>query len=257
MLTEMEIIHFRLHCDRPGHVALSYKMWSDDDDWLPSPSEEPIELFRLDSDGKQILPGGSPDVVQPLYESRQQYASIKANIDRMRNFLKYEEYQWWEQLFSNPSDTICGEATWFLDLLQPLQQHNNTPTSENTESPLAIAMERERRVRHVYSGKKRSSNQIVTPTKEKKRLKETGYMLAIEEDSELFLGKVTTLGNTTLTMQLFTGTLSGSWYPITSSQGRHYEKTFRKDRVKDDMIFCLTPSGKIPGKVKERLNRYF
>ena len=67
----------RVYCDKPGHVAFSYKMWSNDAMWLPLPEQERLELFKLDSAGKQILPTCVPSIVELVHELRQNYKNIQ------------------------------------------------------------------------------------------------------------------------------------------------------------------------------------
>ena len=82
--------------NRPGHVglALNTKMWSTDAEWQPTPDQTAIELFKLDSNGKQILPEGQPEIVRPQFDLRQSFDDIKKNVSKMRSFISHEQNEW-------------------------------------------------------------------------------------------------------------------------------------------------------------------
>lgn len=176
----------------------------------------------------------------------------------MRTFLSYHEHQWWQTLFDDPKSLLHKAIPWYFDEFEPLLVTPSPVTRENTDSPLELALERERTGRQVYSGRRRTQamRKTATPTKEKRNMSEdTGYMLAIESD-ELFVGKVTSIGISTISMILYTGTLTGCWEPLESAQGNQYVKDFLKKNLKDDMIFHLTGSGKLPAPMKTKLSKF-
>lgn len=80
-------------------------------------------------------------------------------------------------------------------------------------------------------------------------------MLAIEKDRELFVGKVTTIGRSTIAMVMYTGTPGGCWEPMKSAHGNNYVNEFPKDCVKDDMIFYLTAPGKLPVATRAKISK--
>ena len=53
----------RIQKDDVGHVLVQYKRLSTDEEWHPKFEERPLEIFKIDSNGDQITPEGSPDPV--------------------------------------------------------------------------------------------------------------------------------------------------------------------------------------------------
>lgn len=247
--------------DRPDHVAMQTKLWSTDAEWQPSPNEEALELFKLDQNGKQILPTGAPELVKPVFNLRQNYDDIKRNVEKMRNFLKHGQHEWWSQLFENPESLFSATEDWYLEVLSPLER--DVPVQQNTESPespMQLAMVRERNALQVYTGKRKKpqvKTNETTPIKNKKHIRpELGYMVTVQQDGELYVGKVSKIGNTTLDIVLFTGTLCGSWAPCRTQNGRYYTKVFAKDLIKENMIFYLTANDKLPACIKHILSKF-
>lgn len=245
--------------DRPDHVAMKTKMWSTDTEWEPNANEDPIELFKLDETGKQVLPTGTPNLVQPEFNLKQNFEDIRNNVGKMKNFLNHEQTVWWNHLFESPEAHFSTLEEWYLNVLQPLQPDTPQEIVEWTESPLQLAMERERNALPVYSGKRkaRSKTNKATPTKNKKSIRaDIGYMVAVEEEDEMLVGKVSDIGNTTLNIVPFNGTLNGCWEPVTTPSGKTYIKTIAKNSVKDNMVFYLTASKKLPAVVKNNLMKH-
>jgi hypothetical protein len=56
-------IYFRLFKDKADHVAVKYKFYSTDDEWMPKENDNAIELFQLDEDGCQMTPHGNLCIV--------------------------------------------------------------------------------------------------------------------------------------------------------------------------------------------------
>lgn len=240
--------------DRPRHVAMTTKLWSTDKEWRPRADEDPLELFKLDSHGNQVLPIGHPQMVCPVFSLRQNYEEIERNIRRMKNFISHEQNEWWTKLFSDPEKVLSQPGIWFLDLMKPYEDEGHQEVSVNVESPLQFAMERERTGSRVYTGKHKSTPaQSITPKKQKKCVRESvGYMLAVEKEEELFVGKVTEVGRTTFEMMLYTGSLTGQWAPVELGEGRRISEVFPKEAIKEDMVFYLTPNEKLPAVMKAK-----
>ena len=115
-----------------------------DAEWQPTPDQPAIELFKLDSNGKQILPEGQPEIVRPQFDLRQSFDDIKKNVSKMRSFISHEQNEWWEQLFDNPEGLLSQTDDWFWDWIRPHITDTPQPSNLNVESPLQFAMERER-----------------------------------------------------------------------------------------------------------------
>ena len=56
---------FRIFKDDAGHVTVKYKKTSAEDEWHPRPNERSLEIFKIDKDGVQLSPSGSPQLVKP------------------------------------------------------------------------------------------------------------------------------------------------------------------------------------------------
>ena len=79
---------------------------STDAEWQPTPGQPAIELFKLDSNGKQMLPEGQPEIVRPQFDLRKSFDDIKKNVSKMRSFISHKQNEWWEQLFDNPEGLL-------------------------------------------------------------------------------------------------------------------------------------------------------
>ena len=62
--------------DRPGHVSISYKNWSRDDQWHPLQGEDSVELFKLDENGEQIAPTSIPKLVEADWNNKNDIQGI-------------------------------------------------------------------------------------------------------------------------------------------------------------------------------------
>ena len=82
-----------------------------------------------------------------------------------------------------------------------------------------------------------------------------GFMLAFSEDGELGVGKVTHIGEKSLNIVVYQGHLTGQWLPTVDPCGKEVTREIRKASVIDGLMFALTPSNKLPGNVKEKLER--
>lgn len=65
------IFFFRIYIDEGDHVAVQYKKLSTDDVWHPRANEKPLELFRLNSRGKQQVPKGHPPILQQFLDEEE------------------------------------------------------------------------------------------------------------------------------------------------------------------------------------------
>jgi len=249
--------------DRPGHVALSYKNWSTDSDWEQKTDDgEPLEILKRDAEGNQMVPSGVPDIVAPDYERKNCLDDIKKNIQRLRLFLRYTQHEWWSKLFENPGASFLNQCDWYFDELriQMLPEGHTEDRGEQQEvfSPLQLALDKERSIPKVQTGKRKAkpSKKQPTPTKLKRPVGEgMGYMVAVEDEDEgeLCVGKITSVGRTTVDIIMYTGSHNGVWSPVQSQQGKQYIRTIPKASIKDDMFFSLTQAGNLPARIKIQL----
>jgi len=165
MINFLKLFYFsfvRIYKDDQGNVALKYKNWSSDEDWLPHSDQEPLEIFKKDLLGRQIMPSGKPGVIAPvLLEGKQDINGIMKNIEKLKKYITNEDYQWWVTFFDNPYQHLSSpeSAEWYFDKL--LSWNDNTLMQQNDElahlpdpppvSPLALAMAREREIPQVIT----------------------------------------------------------------------------------------------------------
>ena len=250
--------------DRPGHVALSYKNWSTDKDWQQNTEDdEPLEILKRDSEGNQMTPDGIPNIVHPEYGRKNCLGDIKKNVQRTRQFLRFTEYEWWTGFLENPGSSFVPETQygWYFDELRTqmlpegLVEDNNE--QEQVFSPLQLALEKERSIPNVQTGKrKKLAKKQLTPTKQRRTVGEgNGHMVAVENDGDLCVGKITTVGRTTVDITMYTGSLNGVWSPAKSQQGKYYTQSVPKATIKDDMFFYLTKAGNLPARIKSQLRK--
>ena len=205
--------------DRPGHVAVQTKLWSTDPEWKPGLDEEPLELFEPSNEGMQIFPTGVLELVKPHFNLRHNFEDIARNIAILKHFPPHEQTKWWRQLLEDQQSLVLPAEEWYLAVLRPLEPDVQVQkTTKSTESPMQLAMERDRNAVPVYTGKRKKPQKTnrITPTQNKKHVRhELGYTMVTERDDEVFVGKVSQIRNTTTDIVLFTGTQNGSWAPIT------------------------------------------
>ena len=114
-----------------------------------------MDIFRLDPDGKQQLPSGSPALVTPDYSRKQSLEDIRSNIARLKAYLTYDQFQWWQSFLTDPG-CYEKESVWYLErLLTQVVREDDLPRGEDVASPLALAMTKERSIPRVQTGTKR------------------------------------------------------------------------------------------------------
>ena len=134
-----------------GNVCIKYKNWSTDIEWLPQQSEDQLELLKLDPSNHQMIPEGLPLIVPPDRARKQDLNAIKANIDKLKDFLSFHQYAWWEDFFAVGT---TREEMWFPHVLElsrgtaQSMQTNSVPNQSCQLSPLSLHMENVRK-KHV------------------------------------------------------------------------------------------------------------
>lgn len=130
---------------------MRYKNWSTDKDELPLDGSEPLEIFKVDGDGNQITPVGQPSVVTPEFDRKMNIELVQRNLERIKDYLTWAEYQWWEKFFKDPPSCIdSGSESWYLNHLQPCETViHAAPQSSGAGSILSVKMQRERSIPEV------------------------------------------------------------------------------------------------------------
>ena len=93
--------------NRPGHVVLNTKVWSTDAEWQPTPEQPAIELFKLDSNGKQILPERQPEIVRPQFDLRQSLMTSRRTSLRWEVLYHISKMNGGNSCFDNPEGLLC------------------------------------------------------------------------------------------------------------------------------------------------------
>ena len=114
-----------------------------------------MEIFKKDLLGRQKIPSGKPSIIAPVLDGRQDINGIKKNIEKLKKYIKDEDYQWWLTFLNNPFQHLSSPefAEWYFDKVMPW--NDNTSTQQNvgadppTVSPLTLAMAKEREIPQV------------------------------------------------------------------------------------------------------------
>ena len=138
---------FRFNCDRPGHVAVSYKMWSTEQAWQPLSSDDSVEIFKLDDNGKQIIPQGEPEIVESERERKNNFQEIKSNLVKNKTFISARESEWWETFMTQEGPSVPDP--WYLKDIVKFKKVADNTANELTVSPLTEVMEPERTIPKV------------------------------------------------------------------------------------------------------------
>lgn len=119
--------------------------------WLPQPDQPSLEIFRLDEHGQQVMPEGIPVIVNTDFNKKNNLESVKSNVTRMKNFLAYGQWCWWEDFFQDPQAQIPAADPWYMTQYEPQEASNPNPSEQPiVVSPLASLMQPERNlVQHV------------------------------------------------------------------------------------------------------------
>lgn len=105
----------------------------------------------------------------------------------------------------------------------------------------------------MYTGNRKTLN----PTSESApKAVMNGSLLLIVEGSEIYTGKIMAVSNDIVEIRLYCGDINGTWQPSLDGSGEYMKKIVKLNNVKQDMIFNLTKNNKLPGDIKQVLQRY-
>ena len=62
-------------------------MWSSQEAWQPLSSDDSVGIFKLDDNGKQIIPQGDPEIVDSERERKNNFQNIKSNLVKNKTFI--------------------------------------------------------------------------------------------------------------------------------------------------------------------------
>lgn len=119
---------YRFYKDTQEHVACKYKLWATDAEWLPANDRAAIEILKLDENGKQMIPEGTPAIVKSdFFKSVDMKQLSLSTVAQVHNFDDSAQYEFW---LDWTKDVNCVEmwsnmAThneWFLDTFPPFKE---------------------------------------------------------------------------------------------------------------------------------------
>jgi len=83
-----------------------------------------------------------------------------------------------------------------------------------------------------------------------------GYMIAAEENGEVYVGKAISLENGMVTVTLYRGTTNGTWGPVLTANNAQLIKKISIKNINEDRIFFLTTSNRLPQDIRAFLRTH-
>lgn len=115
-------------------VCFRYKNWSADEEWLLLPTEEQLEIFKLDDNNEQMIPPGHPELVAPGIMRKQDIPAIQRIILKLKQFLTSSQNLWWSDLFNSMFTSDISD--WYLTVFKALKSNFNRPLKMSPLFPL-------------------------------------------------------------------------------------------------------------------------
>lgn len=128
---------------------MQYKHWGADEMWLPHAGDEPLQPFKLDSHGQEVLPVGLPLKVLPEWAKKNDLDGVKQYITKFHPFMTKEQQQWWDRWLTDENNRGGPYEDWLPSFLQDTNTYSEPhilPSTEEEElqSPLFAVMAAER-----------------------------------------------------------------------------------------------------------------
>lgn len=141
------ILFFYRITEQDGDIKWHYKHWSADDEWLPTPDQPVIDLFKRDSTQSQTIPQGYPQLVQPDWRKKVAPEDVQSNIEKLSSTLTSQQKAWWDSFLQHIMATITDEDTHWLKKFLECDRRAQviSVVTEPLQSPLAPLIEAERR----------------------------------------------------------------------------------------------------------------
>lgn len=96
---------YRFTSDGTGHVNLSFKYWTTDEQWKPLPGQERLEIFRCHpGTQRQMLPEGLPDLVPALFDLKTDFVELSKSIQKIQDMIPPNEHAWWLNWLNQDED---------------------------------------------------------------------------------------------------------------------------------------------------------
>ncbi|VDI54065.1 Hypothetical predicted protein [Mytilus galloprovincialis] len=234
---------------KPGHVALKFKAWPKDIEWLPSGSC--LELFKENKDGSQLVPQGVPQVVEPDW-AKLELDLVKANLKNIKDLMLDSINNWWTEFFEDPSILRKeSEDFWVMDRLSSMKGQTDTGFgSPSVVSPLSYVMEKERKVPMVYNGRKRKIFEEKEQEQDKTEEVMVQHMIVYRENTFIKYGKVIGASNDIVCIQCYRLVGNDILKEVVSRKGDVQTINIKKEHILPNLVFILPASNRIPQRIK-------
>ncbi|XP_078603146.1 uncharacterized protein LOC144877116 [Branchiostoma floridae x Branchiostoma japonicum] len=250
---------YRFTKDRSERANMQYKMWSTDTVWRPSATDPDLQLFK-EVDGEQQIPTGQPAFVEPHFEE-EDLKKLKSSIEKMRDHLNYQQWQWWQTFLDNPKaihHTSTTPPSWFLDNLRPFQPLPPVPltSDEGQRTALQRLLNKELNCPPVSNkGKKRQQSQQPCVAQKKRRggnskPKKNDMAAFFDDKKRVKVGKIEWIIEEKAKLLMYRGALGKKYVPYKNSAGNPMCMYINKDSIVAH--FKLT-GDKIPPNIVEKL----
>lgn len=140
--------------DEHGEVQFQFKEFITDKSWRPASNEMPLQIFRVNSQGKQIVPDvegtySIPTLVQPNFYNKLDVDEVLKSVEKCRKIMETEDYGWWLEWLNTekePKAPIMWEEMadvweWPLSKLEKhieLQEVEMTEDNEDTRELIEV-----------------------------------------------------------------------------------------------------------------------
>lgn len=200
--------HFWFFRNEQGEVVMQFKEFITDAEWRPYHNEEPLEIFRRDINGRQIVPDTDgpysiPDLVEADFYKKVDHDELVKSVEHCRTMMDLSQYGWWlkwlkKDQVQNVWDQMADRWDWPLNVIgHHIPLASVEPAQANKEVvPISV------------STQKRSINLL------KKALKHAVGLYAIykpKRSTDLEVGLIKEATNEEATLMRFQENKDGTW----------------------------------------------
>jgi hypothetical protein len=240
--------HFWFYLDEAGEVRLKFKEFITDPVWRPYDNEDPLEIFRRNVNGEQIVPDEDgpysvPHMVRTNFYAKVELDELVKSVDKCEKMMDLAAYAWWlswmkRDQVENVWDGMADRWDWPLNQLQQCNRIENLEPIEEAQRDLINV-----------STQGRSLNLLINA------LKHTIGLFAVykpKRDPLLQVGMIKEATNEEATLFRFEEKSDGKW-----AQGKGRNKVpkesiiklfpkFNKDRTLPQRIRDILDAGYLP-----------
>ena len=134
----------------------------------------------MDDEGRQVLPEGIPDIVEPEFFKKQDRQKVVKNIDKLKGYMTLEERIWWDAFLEYPDAALDEEQDWYLHEILPLENNEENAIRDNNNeicSPVHLLMQKEREVVDLSNTAKR--NESCSHSRYQRVIAQKGWMSCV------------------------------------------------------------------------------